>query len=272
MYFSDKFVFLPRKYLFLLCLVSFAQGYINDSEEMKFMNELTKWIADNPVVTTWITLISLLGVLITVIALILQIKDKKRRAIHYTVSYAILVDDEVAKINGIKILFQDKEVSTVAISTIKLWNGGNEILEESNFYPEHELKIVVPQNEKILATAIIEETDDTCKVKILESNRKENEAVISFYCLEPQQGAIINVYHTNVDEQEAKLDGKIKDGKVTNKSIEVGMEDGEMFISTSNYKIYFRNNPFSLCTQLICLYSNILGKSIVTSKKRKKKK
>lgn len=65
------------------------------------------------------------------------------------------------------------------------------ILEESDFYPQHELKILVPQNEKILAAAVIEKTDDTCKVKIVAPNRKENEAVISFYCLEPQQGATI---------------------------------------------------------------------------------
>lgn len=236
------------------------------------MNVLTQWITDNPVVTTWITLISLLGVLITVIALILQIRDKKRRAIYYTITSTILVADEVSQINGIKILFQDKEISTVAISTIKLWNGGNEILEESDFYPEHELKIVVPQNEKILAAAVIEETDDTCKVKIVAPNRKENETVVSFYCLEPQQGATINVYHTNVNERETELAGKLKGGKVTNKSIEVGMEDGEMCISTSNCKIYFGRNPFSIGTQAIHLLHNILGISIVKRKKKQKEK
>lgn len=67
----------------------------NENEGMRCMNALTQWIADNPVVTTWITLISLLGVLITVIALMLQIGDKKRRAIYYTITSTILVDDEV---------------------------------------------------------------------------------------------------------------------------------------------------------------------------------
>lgn len=45
------------------------------------MNRLTQWIADNPVITTWITLISLIGVVIIVIALIMQIRDKKRKII-----------------------------------------------------------------------------------------------------------------------------------------------------------------------------------------------
>lgn len=242
----------------------------NENERMGRMNALTQWIANNPVVTTWITLISLVGVLITVVALILQIRDKKRRAIYYTVTSTILVDDEVSKINGIKILFQDKEISTVAISTIKLWNGGNEILEESDFYPEHELKIVVPKNERILATAVIKETDDTCKVKIATSNHKENEKVVSFYCLEPQQGATINVYHTNANEREIELVGKIKDGKVTNKSIEVGKEDGGMCISTSNYKIYVGSKPFGIGSHTIRLISNSLGMCVIKKMKKEK--
>ena len=89
------------------------------------METLTKWIAENPVVTTWITIISLLGVAITVIALILQVKDKKRKAIYYTINSTILIDNEVSKIDGMKILFYDKKVDTVVISKIKLWNGGN---------------------------------------------------------------------------------------------------------------------------------------------------
>ena len=100
------------------------------------INELTKWISENPVVTTWITIISLVGVVGTLIALILQIKDKKKKAIFYTLSTTVLVDNEVSKIEGIKILFNDEPVSTVVISGIKLWNGGNEILEENSFYPE----------------------------------------------------------------------------------------------------------------------------------------
>lgn len=78
------------------------------------------------------------------------------------ITSTILVDNEVSQIDGIEILFHDKKVNTVVISNIKLWNGGNGILEELDFYPENELKIVVPESERILAAMLIEETDDTC--------------------------------------------------------------------------------------------------------------
>ena len=233
------------------------------------MNELTKWIAENPVVTTCITMISLLGVVITIIAFILQIRDKKRRAIYYTMSSTILVDNEVSQIEGIKILFRNKEIDTVVISNIKLWNGGNEILEESDFYPENELKIVVPETEKILAAKIIEETDDTCKLKINISKERTNEAVISFYCLEPQQGATICLYHTNIKEKDTKLIGKIKGGKVLNKSVDVEIVDGEVCVSTGKYKIYLNGGILGASVKRIYLFPRILGLSMVRTKRNK---
>lgn len=45
-------------------------------------------------------------------------------------------------IDGIKILFHNKEIETVAVSKIKLWNGGNEMLEACyNAFDEYHVKI-----------------------------------------------------------------------------------------------------------------------------------
>lgn len=241
---------------------------VYEKGRVNMINELTKWITENPVVTTWITIISLVGVVGTLIALILQIKDKKKKAIFYTLSTTVLVDNEVSKIEGIKILFNDEPVSTVVISGIKLWNGGNEILEENSFYPEHKLKIQVPEKEKILAATVIEETEDTCNVKVQLSEQKTNEAELSFYCLEPRQGATINVYHTSAEEGSINIDGKIKGGKIANKTIEVAMEDGEMYMSTGGHKIFFDGMIFNGPKQIISVFNEIFGISIVKTKKK----
>lgn len=193
------------------------------------MNRLTQWIADNPVITTWITLISLIGVMITVIALFIQIRDKKRKVICFIKSSNILLDNAISCIEGIKVFFYKDEVNTIAVTTIKIWNGGNVILEMSDFYPEKELKITVPDTEKILAANIVDQTEDTCNAEIaLVSN---NEAVFTFYCLEPGQGATINLYHTNIDEDETKVNGRLKGGKIVNKTLEIFTENGELIVS-----------------------------------------
>lgn len=231
------------------------------------MEALTNLIAENPVVTTWVTIISLVGVAITIIALILQIKDKKKKAIYYTIDSTVLVDNEVSRIDGIKILFHDKEIETVVVSKIKLWNGGNEILETSDFYPSYELSIKVPQNEKILAAVVNEETDEACKVNV--QNSTQNIRMIDFYCLEPRQGATITVYHTNTDEKVTEVIGKIKGGKVLNRSVEMIIEDGEMCMATGSYKIYFGGflRPYIRLTRN---FPKMFGISIVKKKKKKK--
>lgn len=231
------------------------------------MEALTNLIAENPVVTTWVTIISLVGVAITIIALILQIKDKKKKAIYYTIDSTVLVDNEVSRIDGIKILFHDKEIETVVVSKIKLWNGGNEILETSDFYPSYELSIKVPQNEKILAAVVNEETDEACKVNV--QNSTQNIRMIDFYCLEPRQGATITVYHTNTDEKVTEVIGKIKGGKVLNRSVEMIIEDGEMCMATGSYKIYFGGflRPY---IRLARNFPKMFGISIVKKKKKKK--
>lgn len=233
------------------------------------MDRVTQWIADNPVISTWITFISLFGVIITVVALLIQISDKKRRAVFYTMTSNVLLDNEISQIEGIKVLFNEEIVDTIVISNLKIWNGGNQILERTDFYPEKELKVVVPKDCRMLAATVVDETEETCKVNIELQDDKTNEAIITFYCLEPKQGATFNIYHTNVDEKKTVLGGKIKDGKIVNKSIEIVTEDGEMCISTGKYKIYFDRWFFKSGAPVIRLFPGIMGISIVRKKNRK---
>lgn len=230
------------------------------------MNKLTQWIADNPVITTWITLISLIGVVITVIALIIQIRDKRRKAICFIKNSNILLDNAISCIEGIKVFFYKDEVNTIAVTTIKIWNGGNVILEMSDFYPEKELKVTVPDKERILAANIVDQTEDTCKAEIALVNK--NEAVFTFYCLEPGQGATINLYHTNIDEDGIKVDGRMKGGKIVNKTLEIFTENGELIVSNGIFRVYWDGGFMGIGLNIFRNISRLLG---ITVKKKDRK-
>ena len=230
------------------------------------MDKLTQWIADNPVISTWITLISLIGVVITIIALVIQIRDKKRKMIHYTMTSNLLVGHTISKIDGIKVLFKDEEVNSVSCTVVKIWNGGNQLIEQTDFYPQRELKFIVPNSEKILTAIVIDEAEESCEFKIDIRENIPNEARILFYCLEPKQTATLNFYHTNVNEKETKLDGKLKGGKIINKSVEISTENGKLCVSTGKYKIYF-DDFLGIRVPIISRISDILGVTIVKHKK-----
>lgn len=220
------------------------------------MSRLTQWIADNPEVTTWITLISLLSVCVALIAFIIQVKDRKRRILCYYINSNVLLDNAISCIEGIKVLFHNEEVQTVVVSTIKIWNGGNEILEASDFYPEKELKVSVPNSERILAANIVEQKEETCKTEVQLVSR--NKAIFTFYCFEPGQGATINVYHTNINEKETIIDGKIKGGKLLNKSIKMAVSDGELVVTNGKYNLSINSGLFDI----LGIFSRSIGVTI----------
>lgn len=230
------------------------------------MNRLTQWIAENPVITTWITLISLIGVVVTVIALIIQIRDKKRKVMYYIKNSNILLDNDISCIEGIKVFFYNDEVNTIAVTTIKIWNNGNTILEMADFYPEKEIKVTIPKTEKILAANIVDQTEDTCKAEF--SIVDKNVAAFTFYCLEPGQGATINLYHTNIDEEETKVEGRLKGGKIINKTFEILTENGELIVSNGIISVYFRSGFMGISSNFYRIILRLFG---VTVKKKERK-
>lgn len=56
------------------------------------------------------------------------------------------------------------------------------------------------------------------------NEERPNGARVTFYYLEPKQGATIKVYHTNTDEKETKFIGKIKTGKLINRTYELSLD------------------------------------------------
>lgn len=232
---------------------------------------ITKWIQAHPNVSTAIIIITIIGFIITIIALVLQIKDKKRKSIFYNITSNTLINNEISGIEGIKVLFAEEEVKTIVVSTVKLWNSGNEYIESSDFYDENPLKFTIPKTDKILAAAFVEEPDKACQFQINLSTNIQNEALISFYCFEPHQSARINIYHTCTDEKALNLEGRIKGGKIANSAIEMDTQNGEMCISTHKYKIYLNNRGILSRFFNYDYYYNRLGISIVKKQDKRKK-
>ena len=221
------------------------------------MDKFAAWVSENPVVSAWITIISLIGVIITVIALILQVKDKKRKAIYYMITSNIILEKKVSQIEGVEVRFKGEDVNNIVASSIKFWNGGNESLEESDFFPEKELCIIIPSGEKILSASITGESEDTCKIEVHINEERPNVARVTFYYLEPKQGATIKVYHTNTDEKETKFIGKIKTGKLINRTYELSLDHGEPYLFNGRYRIYFGGGIIGLGSAFKRIWGNV---------------
>jgi len=106
------------------------------------MSQLIQWLSNNPVVSVWITIISSIGFLVTVTAFVVQMKDRRKKILCYTISSTLLFDKCISQIDGVSLFYQNAPIESLSVSNIRIWNAGNEIVHESDFYPENELKVI----------------------------------------------------------------------------------------------------------------------------------
>lgn len=176
------------------------------------METIAKWISDNPYLTAAGLFATFLGLIIAIITPIIQ---RKRKQLYYTVTTTPLVEEKISSIKNLEILFSGKRIEKLCVTNIKVWNSGNTIIESDDFYEGHEL-VLLPNDKKctILGTDIIKQSTDTIKFNI------DINAKITFQSFEKKDYVLFNVYHTGDANTKFSLDGKMREGKISDKTID----------------------------------------------------
>lgn len=178
------------------------------------MDAIVKWISENPYLTA-LGLFATFGGLI--LAIIIPIIQRKRKQLYYTVSTTPLVTQNVSSIKDLEMLFAGKHIERLSVTNIKLWNSGNTLIVSDDFYAGHELKIINQSTRKchILGIDIFGQSADTIQCKI------DDNATLSFQAMEKKDYVSLNIYHTGNENAIFVLEGKIKEGKIVNKTKDV---------------------------------------------------
>lgn len=181
------------------------------------MDTIANWIANNPYLTAAGLLSTFLGLILAIIVPIIQ---RKRKQLYYTVSTTQLVNENISHIKDIEILFCGKQINELSVTNMKIWNSGNVLITNEDMYHNHELQ-VLPQGTSectILDVDIISQSTDTIQCII---NSYPEKANIIFQAFEKKDYVSFNVYHTGDENAKFVLDGKIKEGKIVNKTLDV---------------------------------------------------
>lgn len=179
------------------------------------MNTLANWIAENPYWTAAGLLATFLGLIIAIITPIVQ---RRRKNLCFSYSTTPLVKEDVTNINGIEILFHGNPVEQLSVSSIHIWNGGNTIITPDDFYRGHGLSLISKNDVTILGVDMLKQSEETieCKAKCSTSNIS-----IYFQAFEKKEYISFNIYHTGNVETILELKGKIKEGKILNKTVDI---------------------------------------------------
>ena len=71
--------------------------------------------------------------------------------------------------------------------------------------------------------------------------------------------------HTNIDEDETKVDGRLKGGKIVNKTLEIFTENGELIVSNGIFRVYWDGGFMGIGLNFFRNISRLLG---ITVKKK----
>lgn len=178
------------------------------------MDAIANWIAKNPYLTATGLLATFLGLIIAIITPIIQ---RKRKRLYYTLSTTPLVERAVSNIKDLEVLFSGKHIESLSVTNVRLWNSGNTLITNDDFYKNHELNLINKNTLfcTILGVDIIKQSADTIQCEI------DDTLTFSFQAFEKKDYIAFNIYHTGIENAKFILDGKIKEGKIVNKTIDV---------------------------------------------------
>lgn len=179
------------------------------------MEKIANWIAENPYLTAAGLFATFLGLIIAIVTPIVQ---KRRKNLCFSYSTTPLVKKDVSNINGIEISFHGSPVEQLSVSNVQIWNGGNTIIAFEDFYKGHELNLNFQDNVTILGIDMLKQSEDTIECKTELSSTK---VTFSFQAFEKKEYISFNIYHTGNTETKILLTGKIKEGKILNKTMDI---------------------------------------------------
>lgn len=181
------------------------------------MDAIVNWIAKNPYWTAAGLLATFIGLIITIVALIVQ---RKRKQLYYNASTTQLVNGNASNIKDIKIFFGGREIDQLAVTNMKIWNSGNVLITKDDMYKNHELQVIPYDTSRctILDVDVIFQSADTIQCMI---NSYPEKAEISFQAFEKKDFVSFNIYHTGNENLKLVLNGKIKEGKIINKTLDM---------------------------------------------------
>ena len=133
----------------------------------------------------------------------------QRKRISFQKQKYILIRNNEKRFEKIKLMYDSKEVDSVAVTNIAVWNSGSILVNGCDMVQNRELRI--KYKEKILDVKILGCIDETngYEIKLL----NENEAIINFDYSNVGEGAVFQIIHVESGKDTIEVDCKIKGGE-----------------------------------------------------------
>lgn len=141
----------------------------------------------------------------------------KRKSLIYDITTTTLVSKNVTQIENLRIIYNNKPISNLYTSTIKIKNNGNSIIERSDFAPSAPLSLKTDGQFLInsdTGTKLLTENNCNSVYPLIETDENGicKKTIINFDYISKKETISCTVFHTGT----LSICGKLKDGKLKN--------------------------------------------------------
>jgi hypothetical protein len=200
------------------------------------MSSLSQWVdflGTNPLLGVASFIIAIIGI---VLAVIFYLKSKKIKSPYYAIRSINLIKDLISKIESLEMLFRGKPIKNLTVTKIAFWNAGNDTINYQDIPHTEPLTINVKEGIEILDAKVLYAKNPANQFSI--STSDDNSLIkLQFEYIDNDEGAVIQIIHTGVSEEDIDIHGTIKGvGKPIKKSVPHMV----MFYNPTNRQISFR--------------------------------
>lgn len=195
---------------------------------------------------------AIIGIILTVY---FYLKSKKTKKPYYSSRSLRLIGKEVNSIDGLRVLYDDKQLSALTITKFAFWNAGRETISYSDVSEKDTLRIESKNGVEILSCDVLTQSKDAFAFNTQIQDEGKT-VLLKFDYIDFRGGAILRIRHTGSSFKDLDLKGSIK----TVESVE------RKIVYPPSFDVFSSKKPFLnvlwscllICIGLLLLYIGII--------------
>lgn len=155
--------------------------------------------------------IAVSGIIIAILGIFIghHISQKKPYLTMYEIQRKTIIASSLEETSDIQLFFKNKKIkSDVVASQVVIWNAGDAYISANSILDNIELNIE-PKSVDIYEARVIDTTRNVINFDLGKINTENNSIPISWKILEKNDGAIIQIIHSNMDDINFSISGSI---------------------------------------------------------------
>jgi hypothetical protein len=141
------------------------------------------------------------------LAVLFYLKSRRIKRLSYSLWSFTLLRDFKAQIEDLSISYGERQIPSLTVTKVALWNSGNVTIQRSDIATADQLRIAAREGCKILDVAVLHAPNPA---NLFDVTRQGCRVLINFDFLDSREGGVVQVLHSGKSSADVAITGSIK--------------------------------------------------------------